>query len=297
MKIVFFGTPRLAQIVLQNLIDSPYKPQLVITGQSNKSGRGLALKANSVEQDAKKHGIEIGYKISAIDKSFDLAILEAFGQIIPKEILNLPKFGFINIHPSLLPKYRGPSPIQTAIIDGQKKTGVTVIKLDEEVDHGPILAQQEVEIESIDTHESLVEKLGLIGSNLLIETLPSYLSGKIKSRAQDDKNATFTQKITKADGFIDLHNPPNPQSLDRMIRAFYPWPSAWTRLKMVNGKWLMVKFLPPTILLTYHPTDPFAIQPEGKRPLSLQQFKNGYPQLYDQIRPLLEKTQSDYEIK
>ena len=128
-------------------------------------------------------------KLSALnllpqDTKVDLAILVAFGQIIPQEILKIPKFGFINVHPSLLPKYRGPSPIQSAIIKGEIKTGVTIIKLDQEVDHGPILNQQEVVIEKEDTHESLIEKLGLIGANLLLVTLPDYLSGKIKPKQQ-----------------------------------------------------------------------------------------------------------------
>lgn len=291
LKIAFLGTPRLAQIVLQNLIDSPYKPQLVITGHSKKSGRGLALKANSIELEAKKQGIEINYKVKAIDESFDLVVLVAFGQIIPKEILNLPKFGFINIHPSLLPKYRGPSPIQTAILDGQKITGVTIIKLDEKIDHGPILAQLEVEIESIDTHQSLVEKLGLIGSNLLIETLSDYLSGKLKPQAQDDKNATFTKIITKADGFIDPQKPPHPVKLQRMIRAYYPWPGVWieieSRIKNQKSRKIKIKFLPPTVLTPHHPINPFLIQPEGKKPMTVKEFVNGYPGTVSQLNKIL----------
>ncbi|OGD87476.1 methionyl-tRNA formyltransferase [Candidatus Curtissbacteria bacterium RIFCSPLOWO2_02_FULL_40_11] len=286
MKIVFLGTPRLAQIVLENLANSPFKPQLVITGQNNKAGRGLALSASLVKQEAVKHHIAVDYELAAIDKSFDLAILVAFGRIIPKEILEKPKHGFINVHPSLLPKYRGPSPIQSAILDGEKKTGVTIIKLDQEVDHGAILNQQEIEIENQDTHESLIEKTGMIGSNLLIETLPNYLKGKIKPEEQNHKTATFTKKITKTNGQIDLNNPPSKQKLQRMINAYYPWPTVWTEVETRNQKPasqakrgepetrnLRIKFLPKGL-----------IQPEGKRPMSVNEVKNGFPQIYERIK-------------
>lgn len=309
INILFLGTPRFAQIVLENLINSQYKPSLVVTAPDAKSGRGQKVIESPVKQTALDIGIEVitpenlrtksdlarpesdrrardSAKSDLVDTKrgatlgstqgrssfeYDLAILVAYGKLIPKEILEIPKLGFINVHPSLLPKYRGPSPIQTAILDGEKTTGVTIMKLDEELDHGPILAQKEIGIEPNDTHLSLIEKLGLIGSNLLIETLPNYISGKIKPKTQNHKKATLTGKITKASGYIDLDNPPGQKTLDRMIRAYYPWPNVWTK---VDGK--IIKFLPQGL-----------IQPEGKRPMTYAEFKNGYPQIAQKLQNLL----------
>ena len=267
-KIIFFGTPRFAQIVLENLINSQYKPSMVVTAPDAKTGRGQTLSPTPVKQTALNNNIEVTARPVLAEPPArtglvpDLAILVAYGKLIPKVIIEIPKFGFINVHPSLLPKHRGPSPIQTAILDGEKTTGVTLMKLDKELDHGPILAQKEVPIESSDTHLSLIEKLGLIGSNLLLEVLPDYLSGKIKPKDQDHKKATLTKKITKEDGHIDLLNPPSPKVLDRMIRAYYPWPTVWGEIE--TGK-LRIKLLPEKM-----------VQVEGKKPISYEDFQKGY---------------------
>lgn len=271
MKIVFLGTPKIAGQVLEKLIPTQYKPQLVITGQDKHSGRSLALKANTVKLVAKKHNIAISYKMSDINKNFDLAILVAYGHIIPNEILRLPKFGFVNIHPSLLPKYRGPSPITSAILAGDKTSGVTLIVLDSELDHGPIIAQKELPITETDTHDSLAKKLAILGSKLIIETLPDFLDQNITPRAQDQNLATYTEKITKQNGKIDLENPPDPQTLDRMIRAYFPWPTVWTELE---GK--KIKLLPEN-----------KIQPEGKKPMTIKEFLNGYPHAKKLLERLL----------
>lgn len=274
-NIVFFGTPRFAQIVLENLIASEFKPSLVVTAPDAKAGRGQMLTPPPVKQNALGAGIRLTQKTEFDPKDFtglnpDLAILVAFGQIIPKEILEIPKLGFLNIHPSLLPKYRGPSPIQTAILENEKTTGVTIIKLDEELDHGPILGRREVPIEENDTHLTLIEKLGAIGSNLLLELLPDYVSGNLKLQDQDHVRATMTKKITKEDGHIDLHNPPNPQDLNRMIRAYYPWPTVWGEIIVQSdkGKVQRVKLLPEKM-----------VQVEGKNPVPREEFAKLYPTL------------------
>lgn len=268
MTIAFFGTPRLAQIVLSHLIDSSYKPDYVITQPDKKEGRGQKISSSPVKKTASQNKIEVFESLENLP-SFDLGILVAFGKILTKNILDIPKYGFLNLHPSLLPKYRGPSPIQTAILNGESETGATIIKLDEQIDHGPILAQKSMPIEKDDTHMTIIEKLGLIGSNLLLEILPDYTEGKLKPQAQDDNSATFTKHISKQDGFIDTDSPPDPQTLDRMIRAYFPWPSVWTK---INDK--VVKFLPNEM-----------IQPEGKKPMTVKEFSNGYPQ----VKPLIEK--------
>ena len=280
MKIAFFGTPRFAQIILEKLINSPYKPQIIVTAPDTKVGRGRKLVVSQVKQTALKNHLQVfapanlsGVKGQISD--VDLAVLAAFGKIISKDILAIFKYGFINVHPSLLPKFRGPSPIQSAITAAEEKTGVTIIKLDKEVDHGPILAQEEIGIEGDDTHASLIEKLGKLGAELLIKTLPEYLEGRLKPKPQDHQKATFTKRITKTDGQIDPKNPPDPVIFDRMVRAFYPWPGVWLKVKVKSGKVIIIKFLPENL-----------IQPEGKRAMTIAEFKNGYPQAYEQISHL-----------
>jgi len=234
------------------------------------------------------------------DFSPDLAILVAYGKIIPTEVLTIPKHGFLNIHPSLLPKYRGPSPIITAILEGETETGVTIIKLDEELDHGPIISQKAIKIQQSETTESLTGKLARIGAEQLIESLPDYLLGQIKLQEQDHSKATLTQKITKEDGFIDLANPHDPTTLDRMIRAFYPWPTVWSKVppkarlakggKVKSTESKIIKLLPypnyPSIESSNHLTN-FLIQPEGKKPMTIKEFLNGYPQFKDLIEKII----------
>jgi len=243
MKIVFFGTNRLAQIVLEELIKSNYKPQLIITAPDKKAGRGQERQMSPVKQTALKNNLEIlqpkdlyESNVKSRLSNVDLSILVAYGQIIPKEILIAPKYGFINVHPSLLPKYRGPSPIQTAILSDDKKIGISIIILDELIDHGPILIQKKITISPKDTHLSLVEYLGKIGARLLIQILPEYLAGSLKPKTQNHSQATFSKRIKKSNGYVDLNNPPDSKTFDRMIRAFYPWPGVWTRLQTTNYK-------------------------------------------------------------
>ena len=283
MKIVFFGTNRLAQIVLEELIKSNYKPQLIITAPDKKAGRGQERQMSPVKQTALKNNLEIlqpkdlyESNVKSRLSNVDLSILVAYGQIIPKEILIAPKYGFINVHPSLLPKYRGPSPIQTAILSDDKKIGISIIILDELIDHGPILIQKKITISPKDTHLSLVEYLGKIGARLLIQILPEYLAGSLKPKTQNHSQATFSKRIKKSNGYVDLNNPPDSKTFDRMIRAFYPWPGVWTRLQTTNYKLQTIKFLPGNL-----------IQPEGKRPMTIKEFLNGYPETKKFIGELL----------
>lgn len=280
MKIAFFGTPKIARQVLEKLISSAYQPQLVITGSDTKQGRGRKLQPNPVKEISTKNKIRTIRPTNLKDKKFlaefkkfapDVAILIAYGKIIPDAVLSIPKFGFVNIHPSLLPKYRGPSPINSAILGGDKITGVSLIILDSDLDHGPIIAQKELPITKTDTHDSLATKLANLGSSLLMATLSDYLNLNITPQAQDHDLATYTEKITKQNGKINLENPPNPQTLDRMIRAYYPWPTVWFEL---NSK--KIKLLPEN-----------KIQPEGKKPMTIKEFLNGYPQMKKLLEKLL----------
>ena len=284
MKIVFFGTPQNAALVLSKLISSKFRPALVITGVDVKRGRGKQLQSTPVRRVAEANDIKILSPHNLNNEKFidafrefasDIAILIAYGKLIPAEILAIPNFGFVNIHPSLLPKYRGPSPIYQTILAGDKKTGVTIIKLDKELDHGPIITRKELSITEKDTHDSLMTKLANVGAELLIDIMPSYLDGSSEPKQQDHTKATYTEMIKKEDGYIDLKNPPDPEKLDRMIRAYYPWPGVWTK---INGK--IFKFLPGNL-----------IQPEGKKPMTIKEFFNGYPETKSLIEPLVDSTQ------
>lgn len=156
----------------------------------------------------------------------DVFIVADFGQIIPKKILELPKYGTLCVHPSLLPKYRGPSPVQQAIIDGEKESGMTIFQMDEKVDHGPIIAQFKEKISNNDTAATLYERLFSAGAKVLVTILPAWIEGQIESREQNHSQATFTKKLSKKDGKINWQWP--PEKIERFIRGMTPWPEAWS---------------------------------------------------------------------
>ena len=167
----------------------------------------------------------------------DICIVAAYGKIIPKDYLDVPKYGFLNIHPSLLPKYRGPSPCQYAILNGDKETGVTIMKLDEEMDHGGIVAVEKLKIKDLSLNSrELCEKLFQTGAELLVKIIPDYIEGKIEPTPQDHSQATYTKKLTFQDGKIDWSEP--AEKIINKIRAFNPEPGAWTQL--LNGKILKI---------------------------------------------------------
>src|SRR3989344_1871685 len=288
MKIVFFGSSKYSAIAAQ-IIQEKLGLSLVVTHSDKPAGRARKMIPSPLKYFAQKNKIpyltfdDLNQEaIFAITKHHpDFLVVADYGKILPKALLDSPKFAALNIHHSLLPKYRGPAPAPAAILAGDKKTGVTIIKMTKKVDAGDILAQKPYTLKSDETTGSLLTTLNKLGGQLAIEVINSYLQRKVKSQKQNESQVTYTHRLKKENGQIDLKNPPDPQTFDRMIRAFYPWPGTWCRL-IVNGKWLIVKFLPPTIL-----------QPEGKRPMSLSEFKNGYSDAYDQISNLLKpKAQS-----
>ena len=255
MKYIFFGTPKFAAIVLEKLINAGYIPEAVICNPDEPIGRKQILTPPPTKILARKYGINIlqpeilaNYKLQITNHKPDLAIVAAYGKILPKEILEIPrlrapfaevasatkaeqgfggqaKHGFINVHGSLLPKYRGASPIQAAILNGDKETGITIMKIDEEMDHGPLLGKSEIRISKSETFESLSQKLAISGAELLVKTIPDYISGKIKPIEQDHSKATYTEIIKREDGKIDWSK--SAEEIERMTRAFYPWPTAW----------------------------------------------------------------------
>ena len=209
--------------------------------------------------------------VKSLKEKPDVGVLASYGQILKKEILEKPKHGILNIHPSLLPKYRGPTPVPTAILNGEQETGVTIFKMDEKVDHGPILSQFKEEIRPNDTAESLLKRLFLAGTKVLTTILPSYLEGKIELREQDDSQATSTKKFTREDGKINWQE--ESAKIERRIRAFYPWPGTWTEIK-IKGKNKRLKILKAHLEKNKLVLD--QVQLEGKKPVTYKQFKEGY---------------------
>ena len=216
------------------------------------------------------HHIYKGHTLKGCDPCIDLIVVASYGKIIPQKTLDLPKHGALNIHPSLLPKYRGATPVPRTILSGDTKTGVTIFKMDSGIDTGPILAQQSTLIKPNETSKDLLNRLFQIGSDLLVKTLPGYIEGKITPKPQPKKSPTpYAKKFTKQDGFISFNqfiklSQTNFTSIDHKIRALYPWPGVWTKLP--NRK--VIKLLPHGKL-----------QLEGKAPISWQAFSNGYKHL------------------
>lgn len=191
----------------------------------------------------------------------DLAVVASYGKILTHDELISPKYGCINVHPSLLPKYRGPTPIQNAILNADKISGITIIKMDDKVDHGPMIYQESLELSDSDNFDILSKKMFLRASEILPQIIEDFVAGKIKLVEQDHSQASFSERLTREEGYFDIDNPPSSEILDRMIRAYYPWPGVWTKW---SGK--IVKFLPNQIM-----------QMEGKKPISFKDFLNGYP--------------------
>ena len=289
-KIIFFGSSKFVIPILE-VLRKNFDLSLVLTTENPKVSkgdlapprRGYPVVKYCVENKIPYLSIQ-QFNNSTIEQlktiHSPVAVLADFGLIIPKEILNAFPKGIINIHPSLLPKYRGPTPVQTAILNGEKTTGVSIMKLDQEIDHGPILGQEKEEILPTDTSETLYKTLFEKGANLLLKVLPDYLNGNLNPTAQNHKEATFTKPLTRQDGYLDVSNEATAVAkIDTMIRAYYPWPGVWTRLRLGSGgqaKLKIIKFLPGN-----------RIQVEGKKPISYEDFKNGYPNL-KQIHVLLD---------
>ncbi|OGY24392.1 MAG: hypothetical protein A2Y57_04105, partial [Candidatus Woykebacteria bacterium RBG_13_40_7b] len=248
IKIVFFGTPPFSVTILRKLIGNTIvgdlQLSLVVTSPDKQSGRNQKPTPSPVKELALKYNLKVETPENLKDKSFisslssltpDLIVLASYGKIVPKEILDIPKFGSLNVHPSLLPKYRGPSPIQTAILNGDEGTGVSIMLMEDKVDSGPILAQVRIKISENDTYETLSKKLSEQSGRFLVDTIYLYLGKRVKPESQDESQATYTKLIKKEDGFIDLAKPPKKEVLERMTRAYYPWPGVWTRLPATDG--------------------------------------------------------------
>lgn len=241
----FFGTSELSVIVLDELKSKGLIPKLIITSEDKPKGRKLLLTPPEAKSWADKEGVSVLQLKSlknteSVEKiksfgDFEFFLVASYGKIIPNEILDLPKHKTINIHPSLLPKLRGPSPIQSAILK-ETETGVSIIRLDDQVDHGPLLAQKKVEIDWPPYEQDLENLVAKVGASMVADLLPDLLENKIQEKEQDHSKATFCEKIKKSDGEINLNDSPNLNLIK--IRAYHKWPGAFF---FVNNKRIIVK--------------------------------------------------------
>src|SRR5271169_158552 len=242
LDLVFCGTPRFAVPTLEKVVAAGHRVHLVVTQPDRPKGRGLALVQSPVKESALKLNLPITQpdRIKTNDEfraqltvlKIDAIIVVGYGRIIPLWMLDLPPLGNINLHASLLPKYRGAAPIQWAIARGETVTGVTTMKIDSGLDTGDILQQQEIPIASNDTAETLAPKLASVGANLMIETLRGLQSGIIHPRQQDHTQATLAPILKKEDGLVDFSRPA-AEVLNRM-RGFQPWPGAYSKFRGKN---------------------------------------------------------------
>lgn len=287
ISFAFFGTGPLAESVLASLVRAGYIPKVIITKPDTLQGRHMQLTAPHIKTWAEMKGIkvlqpeklsdeEFHYKLQ--DTNYDLFIVASYGKIIPENILNIPKHGTLNVHPSLLPLYRGPSPIESVLLDGYITTGVSIIKLDNEMDHGPILVQNAFDINGEATAGELEVECGQIGGELLVQVLPSYLDGELIPKKQDHSKATFCKKIIKDLGEISLEI--DAITVRRKFRSLTPWPGVFFFIKH-NDKLIRIKITQVDLSTPIEVTDLAqdvikSVIPEGKKEMDWESFKRGY---------------------
>ncbi|MBI2011619.1 methionyl-tRNA formyltransferase [Candidatus Daviesbacteria bacterium] len=280
-KLIFFGNTKYS-IIGAKVIHKTFPLSAVVTIPDKIIGRKKEVVLSPVKKFAILHNIpvietnkltdEVVDKIKYLNPDF--LVVEDYGLILPLKLLEIPKIAPLNIHHSLLPKYRGPSPVPSAILNGEKLSGVTIIRMTKDIDAGDILAQKEYTLIPNETTDSLLTTLNSMGGELLVDVINQYLQGTTTPQAQNKDKATLTRLIKKEDGYFDIENPPDSEQLDRMIRAYFPWPNVWTKWK---GK--VVKFYPSP----NHPDSASAgegsilVQMEGKQKTPLKDFLNGYP--------------------
>ncbi|MFC1921519.1 methionyl-tRNA formyltransferase, partial [Chloroflexota bacterium] len=235
MKVVFMGTPEFSILPLERLVSGPFEVAAVYTQPDRTAGRGQTLVSSPVKKAAEDLGLRVVQPVSfrreetmeelkAIQP--DLAVVAAYGKILPQVVLDIPVHGCINIHPSLLPRHRGVSPVPASILAGDEFTGVSIMLLDAGTDTGPVLAQAQIPVLDYDTTGSLTGKLSLTGAELLMEVIARYIKGEITPKPQNDAEATYCRMITKEEGEIDWTLP--AVEIWRRVRAYQPWPGCYT---------------------------------------------------------------------
>lgn len=244
MDVVFMGTPDFAVAALEAIIEAGHRVTAVVTQPDKPKGRGKEMQMPPVKECAVAHGIPVFQPVKIKDAEAvdtlrtygaDVFVVAAFGQILSEEILTMPRFGCVNIHASLLPKYRGSAPIQWAIINGDKTTGVTIMQMDKGIDTGDMFCKKEVAISPGETGDSLHDKLAQAGAELIVEALPKIESGDMTPVKQNDEESSYVKMLHKSMGKIDWQQ--SAQSLDCLIRGLISWPGAFT---VRNGKTLKI---------------------------------------------------------
>lgn len=244
MRIIFMGTPDFSVPTLEALVASEHEVIAVVTQPDKPKGRGKEIHMSPVKECALRHNIPVYQPVRARDEAFveemralnpDAMVVIAFGQILPKSLLDLPKYGCVNIHASLLPKYRGAAPIQWAVINGDEETGITTMMMDVEMDTGDMLEKTVEKLNPGETGGSLFDRLSLLGGDLILSTLSKLEKGEITPQHQDHAKATYVKKISKSMGDIDWTM--DAVSIERLVRGLNPWPSAFTRW---NGRMLKI---------------------------------------------------------
>ena len=248
MRIVFMGTPEFGVPVLRRLVLNDYQVVAVYTQPDRLAGRGRRETLSAIKRAALELNLPVvqpaGLKKTEVvaelaDFKPDVIVVAAYGQILPKAVLEIPEYGCINIHPSLLPRHRGASPVASAILAGDGFTGVSIMLMDEGLDTGPVLARAQIPVSDIDSTGSLTSKLSLVAAHLLQDVLPGWKKGQLKPQPQDETEANYSGIITKESGEIDWHQPADV--IWRQVRAFQPWPGCYTswrgkRLKIIEAK-------------------------------------------------------------
>jgi methionyl-tRNA formyltransferase len=299
LNLVFAGTPRFAVPTLERLVEAGFHVRQVVTQPDRPRGRGMELTASSVKQVALKLGLPVtqpdkiknneDFRAQLTDLKADAIIVVGYGRIIPHWMIDLPPLGNLNVHASLLPKYRGAAPIQWAIAQGETITGVTTMRIDAGLDTGDILLQREHVISTEDTAETIAPKLAAIGAELMIESLAGLQAATIRGRAQDHAQATLAPILKKEDGQIDFHR--SATEIWNRLRGFQPWPGAFTTFR---GKNLHIWAVQPAeaaipiakIRLvgnrlfvgcgSHTALDLLEVQVEGKKRTPAKDFINGY---------------------
>jgi methionyl-tRNA formyltransferase len=298
LKLVFMGTPEFAVSSLEMLIESEHEIAAVVTQPDRPRGRGLKLRASPVKELATGHGIRVLQPEKAREPAFiedmrriapEAMVVVAFGQILPRELLEIPPHGCINVHASLLPLYRGAAPINWAIINGERETGVTTMLMDEGMDTGDILLQRSILINPDDTAGSLHDKLAPLGARLLMETLFLLKEGMLKPEKQDNQQASYAPSMKKDNGRINWSL--SAEMILNRIRGLNPWPGAFTEyrgnsLKILSADAAHGKGQPGEILAVDRDTILVAcgldaiqvleVQPSGKRKMTAPEFLRGH---------------------
>ena len=308
MKTVFFGTPSFAVPFLQAMIDDPEIEVVAVVSQPDKpKGRKQKLQPTATKVVAQEHSIpvlqfpslkkdEVVAELSALDA--DVFVVVAYGKLIPLNVINIPEEKIVNVHPSLLPRHRGPSPMQWSIAEGDQNTGVSIMLIDEGMDTGPLLAQESFDVDVHETYQTLEVRVHEVGAPLLIKTLKAYVAGDLTPTPQSEESVSLTRLLKREDGHISWTD--SAERIERLVRAYQPWPGTWSllpdgqRLKILRATPLELTVdVPPGTLFEHNETLCVAsengavqldeVQLEGKQKTTGREFLLGHPDVLQQV--------------